>query len=345
MIALFTVCSTLLIAHPAQAHPAQAHPAQAHPAQAHPARQAAPPAAQQPHARTAGKPQQNSPRLPACGALHVVAHRGDRAYTENTVAAFRSAIRAGADAIETDVRTARDDRLVLMHDRTLGRTTTERGRVHMLTGREIHAVRTEDGQRVPYVDAALRFLHNRPRITGVLELKTMTRKSMVRLRRKVVDFKVMSQVTLSSKRVQDLRRAKRIMPHVRRKRLTWQPVRPRFTARIAHGVIIPLHRLGEPRVKRYKRAGLTVTAMASTKRRSRREMAKIGVDALSSNNIPGYVKHCRTPLPEPKPKRPAHASARAEEAAEAALADDAAVAAQKLGRIWVALTLPQTLHA
>jgi glycerophosphoryl diester phosphodiesterase len=334
MVALLTVCSTLLIAHPAQA-------------QAAPTPRAAPQEAQQPHSRTAGSTQRNAPRLPACGALYVVAHRGDRAYTENTVAAFRSAIRAGADAIETDVRTARDDRLVLMHDSTLGRTTMERGRVHMLTGPEIHAVRTEDGQRVPYVDAALRFLHNRPRITGVLELKTMTRKSMIRLRRKIVDFKVMNQVTLSSKHVKDLRRAKRLMPHVRRKRLTWQPVRPRFTARIAHGVIIPLDRLAEPRVKRYKRAGLGVTAMASTKRRSRREMAKIGVDALSSNNIPGYVEHCRTPLPEPKrkPTRPSRSSARAEQAAEAELANDAAAAAQQLGRLWVALTLPQSLEA
>jgi glycerophosphoryl diester phosphodiesterase len=326
MIALLTVCGPLLIAHPAHAVP--------------------PPRAA-PHTRTAGHAQAGAPRLPACGALYVVAHRGDRAYTENTVAAFRSAIRAGADAIETDVRTARDHRLVLMHDSTLGRTTTERGRVHMLTGREIHDVRTEDGQRVPYVDAALRFLRNHKRITGVLELKTMTRKSMIRLRRKIIDFKVMDQIRISSKRVEDLRRAKRIMPHVRRKRLTWRPVRPRYTARFAHGVIIPLDRLGEPRVERYKRAGLRVTAMASTKRRSRREMAKIGVDALSSNNIPGYVKHCRTPLPEPKrkPTGPSRSSARAEEVAEAELADDAAVAARQLGRIWVALTLPQTLDA
>lgn len=330
VIALLTVCSTLLTVHPAQAASAP---------------QAAQQAKQQAHTRAVGNGQKYAPRLPACGALHVVAHRGDRAYTENTVAAFRSAIRAGADAIETDVRTTRDHRLVLMHDSTLGRTTTERGRVHMLTAREIHRVRTEDGQRVPYVDAALRFLRNHKRITGVLELKTMTRKSMIRLRRKIIDFKVMDQVRISSKRVRDLRRAKRIMPHVRRKRLTWGPVRPRYTTRFANGVIIPLDRLGVPRVERYKRAGLRVTAMASTKRRSRREMARIGVDALSSNNIPGYVKHCRTPLPEPKRKSagPSRSDERDEQAAEAALADQAAVAARHLGRIWLALTLPQML--
>jgi glycerophosphoryl diester phosphodiesterase len=280
------------------------------------------------------------PRLPACGALHVVAHRGDRAHTENTVAAFRSAVHSGADAIETDVRVTSDGRLVLMHDSTLGRTTRERGRVHRMTGAEVHNVRTEDGQRVPYVDAALRFLRNRPRITGVLELKDMTRQSTIRLRRNILHYRVMDRVTISSKHVEDLKRAKRLMPHVRRMRLTWQPVRPAYTARFAHGVIIPLHRLGEPRVERYKRAGLAVTAMASTKRRSRKRMARIGVDAVSSNNVPGYVAHCRTPLPEPK-QRPPVSDPRAEPVSEAS--PDLGLTARRLGNIWVALTLPQSL--
>lgn len=239
-------------------------------------------------------------RIPACGSLDVVAHRGDHVHVENTVAAFRSAVKSGADAIETDVRTTRDHRLVLMHDRTLGRTTPERGRVHMLTAREIHAVRTNDGQRVPYVDAALRFVRNHKRIHGMLELKTMTRRSMIRLRGAIVRYGVMHRVAVSSKREKILRQAKRIMPHVRRKRLTWKPVRPHYTGRYANGVVIPLRTLARPRVKRYRAAGLQVTVMASTHRRSRRRMAQIGVDGLSTNNVPGFIEHCRTPRPVPK---------------------------------------------
>lgn len=246
-------------------------------------------------------------RVPACGALHVVAHRGDRDRTENTLGAFRSAVHRGADAVETDLRTSSDGRLVLLHDRTLGRTTHERGRVRKLTGREIHAVRTNDGQHVPYVDMVLRFLHDRPRISGVIELKSMTRPSMVLLRHKMVRFHVMRQVTLSSKHPKYLKRAKRMMPHVRRDRLTWRPLRPKQAAHYLNGVIIPLWQLDNARVDRYQQAGLRVVAMASVKRRSRKRMAKIGLDAVSSNNIPGFVKFCRTP--RPAPRRPHHARA------------------------------------
>ncbi|MGW7683814.1 inositol monophosphatase family protein [Kribbella sp. NPDC054772] len=50
------------------------------------------------------------------------AHRGDvERYRENTVAAVRSAVEAGADFVEIDVRVTRDGRVVLLHDATLER--------------------------------------------------------------------------------------------------------------------------------------------------------------------------------------------------------------------------------
>ncbi len=50
----------------------------------------------------------------------IVAHRGDSAaYRENTLTAFRSAIEAGADRVELDVRTTADGVSVVLHDLTL----------------------------------------------------------------------------------------------------------------------------------------------------------------------------------------------------------------------------------
>jgi glycerophosphoryl diester phosphodiesterase len=54
----------------------------------------------------------------------VVAHRGDSSmFPENTLPAFESARRLGADAVEFDVRCTRDGTLVCIHDGTLDRTT------------------------------------------------------------------------------------------------------------------------------------------------------------------------------------------------------------------------------
>ncbi len=51
---------------------------------------------------------------------HVAAHRGDSSrFRENTLPAIRSAIAAGADFVEIDVRVSRDGQVVVLHDSTL----------------------------------------------------------------------------------------------------------------------------------------------------------------------------------------------------------------------------------
>ena len=58
----------------------------------------------------------------------LAAHRGDKKkYPENTMPAFESALRFGADMIETDVHMTKDGHLVLIHDRNLLRTTGVNG--------------------------------------------------------------------------------------------------------------------------------------------------------------------------------------------------------------------------
>ncbi|WP_341837209.1 glycerophosphodiester phosphodiesterase family protein [Chitinophaga pollutisoli] len=60
----------------------------------------------------------------------VAAHRAAHAdYPENSVAAIREAIRLGADIAELDVQRTKDGVFVLMHDRTITRTTGQPGSV------------------------------------------------------------------------------------------------------------------------------------------------------------------------------------------------------------------------
>ncbi|MBW3659978.1 MAG: glycerophosphodiester phosphodiesterase, partial [Actinobacteria bacterium] len=54
----------------------------------------------------------------------VSAHRGGAAYApENTMVAFRNAVRLGVDQLEADTQLTADGRLVLIHDDTVDRTT------------------------------------------------------------------------------------------------------------------------------------------------------------------------------------------------------------------------------
>lgn len=64
----------------------------------------------------------------------VAAHRAENpAFPENSVAAIKEAIRRGVDIIEVDVRETKDGVMVIMHDKTLDRTTTGKGLVADMT--------------------------------------------------------------------------------------------------------------------------------------------------------------------------------------------------------------------
>jgi glycerophosphoryl diester phosphodiesterase len=70
--------------------------------------------------------------------LLIIGHRGASASApENTLAAFRTAIDAGADGLEFDVRLARDDVPVVIHDATLNRTGRTNALVSDLTSKEL----------------------------------------------------------------------------------------------------------------------------------------------------------------------------------------------------------------
>jgi glycerophosphoryl diester phosphodiesterase len=58
------------------------------------------------------------------------AHRGAMAtYPENTISAFRAAVKAGAHMVEFDVWLTKDNEMVVIHDATVDRTTNGKGKV------------------------------------------------------------------------------------------------------------------------------------------------------------------------------------------------------------------------
>ncbi|CAL1517799.1 glycerophosphodiester phosphodiesterase family protein [Chitinophaga sp. MM2321] len=70
--------------------------------------------------------------------IMVAAHRSAHTnYPENSLAAIREAIRQGIDIAELDVRLTKDSVLVLMHDKTITRTTGQKGEVSSFTYGEL----------------------------------------------------------------------------------------------------------------------------------------------------------------------------------------------------------------
>ncbi len=80
----------------------------------------------------------------------VVAHRGDwRNHCENSLEAIESSIEMGVDIVEIDLACTKDGYIVLMHDKTIDRTTTGTGRVEDYTLEQIKRLRLRNGQGQP----------------------------------------------------------------------------------------------------------------------------------------------------------------------------------------------------
>ena len=96
----------------------------------------------------------------------VCAHRGnDGTMPENTTLAWANAVKLGAEMVEMDVHRCKTGELVIMHDRTVDRTTNGKGRVSELTFAEIRALDAScrkgrptagfSGVKVPTFDEAI----------------------------------------------------------------------------------------------------------------------------------------------------------------------------------------------
>lgn len=78
-------------------------------------------------------------------SVKVTAHRaGSRAAPENSLAALRLSIAAGADFVEIDVQQTADGHVVLMHDRDLRRTTGDARDVNEVTLADLKDLRLRD---------------------------------------------------------------------------------------------------------------------------------------------------------------------------------------------------------
>ncbi|MCF8461798.1 MAG: hypothetical protein K9G46_13825 [Flavobacteriales bacterium] len=74
--------------------------------------------------------------------IQVTAHRGASGYApENTLSSVRKALEIGVDRVEIDVQQTADGMVVLLHDKTLDRTTNSKGKISAMTYAELKEVK------------------------------------------------------------------------------------------------------------------------------------------------------------------------------------------------------------
>ena len=100
----------------------------------------------------------------------IIAHRGASEYEpENTLKSFKKAIDLGAELIEFDVRLSKDNSLVIMHDKTVDRTTNGSGIVREMTLSQLKELDAGEGEKIPTFEEALKLIKGKAK--PVVEIK------------------------------------------------------------------------------------------------------------------------------------------------------------------------------
>ena len=147
----------------------------------------------------------------------VSAHRGGavEGYPENCIATFERALEASFSILEIDLRLARDDRIVLLHDATLQRTTNGVGNVKDFTLPELKRLRLKDPTgaltpfEIPTLDEAIEWARGKTIL--ILDLKDAP---LERCIRKIQQHKAQSFVMIMAYRIEDIQKCHNLDPDI-----------------------------------------------------------------------------------------------------------------------------------
>jgi glycerophosphoryl diester phosphodiesterase len=100
----------------------------------------------------------------------VIAHAGGAALgPENTMAAINASLAAGVEAIEIDVRRSSDGVPILIHDRSVARTTGGEGNVDEMTVEQLQTLDAGNGEKIPKLSDVIDVVKGKARLN--IEIK------------------------------------------------------------------------------------------------------------------------------------------------------------------------------
>lgn len=227
----------------------------------------------------------------------IIGHRGASAVApENTIAAFRAAIAAGADGIEFDVRLTRDGVPVIIHDNSLYRTARLPHRIAGVTWSELQQI----DDTVPSLEQ-LFTLFEQNDLGLYLEMKSDTPAEHVPLAkaccRLIRQYSFRERLMIECFDLNALALVKNIDSDIKTAALFQQSLVPRQRViekalAIGASAIALHHRLAsEPLVQKGKDAGLHVAVWTVDDPAWVERAKATGIDALITNDPAAMLAH------------------------------------------------------
>jgi glycerophosphoryl diester phosphodiesterase len=211
-----------------------------------------------------------------------IGHRGAKAYEpENTLISFQRAIEFGANAVELDVRKTKDNKLVVIHNADVNKTTNGEGSISELTLNEIKKLVTDKNQKIPTFEEALTSIGKQVKV--LVELKETGYENAVL---KVISKKgLIDNVIIISFNEDALRKIRELnkevktgLVYVRHK----NPIQSALDLKASY--LLPLYRFTHSaNVKKAHENGLKVIVWTINTKEEVAEYVKKGVDGIASD--------------------------------------------------------------
>ncbi|MFT8928605.1 MAG: glycerophosphodiester phosphodiesterase [Sporolactobacillus sp.] len=162
----------------------------------------------------------------------IIAHRGSKSNRpENTLAAFEEAKRVKSDGIELDVHLTKDQKVVVIHDEKVNRTTNGKGQIKNFTLEELKQLDAGSwfspkykGEKIPTLIEVLQLLAD---YRGILNIEFKTDRNIYpgieeRVFQLVQNYRSNYSVVYSSFNHESLMRMKKINPQAETALLLWE---------------------------------------------------------------------------------------------------------------------------
>lgn len=225
----------------------------------------------------------------------ILAHRGaSRSAPENTMAAFRTALDAGAEGIELDLQMTGCGSLMVLHDESVDRTTDGSGYLAAMTAEQVRRLDAGSwfsdryrGEKVPYLSEVLELISGQDVLLNI-ELKNgvIPYAGMEERLVEALSHYPAQQVLISSFNHYSLRHLKRLAPNVTCGALYMAGlVEPWFySRRLGVEALHPLHLNIVPElVTGCRKRGVKLYPWTVDDPARMSEMFRMGVDGLITN--------------------------------------------------------------
>ena len=216
--------------------------------------------------------------------MQVIAHRGASFFEpENTLRAVERAVKMGADFVEVDVRMSKDNRLVIMHDADINRTTDGKGLVKDYTLQELKKLDAGDGETIPTLDEVIACVKDR--VCLVIEIKEPGTEG--KILEKINENKLENTI-LTSFYHKSIKNARKMNPSVDAGIIfTCQPVDVnQMASNASANIIFPGYKyLDDDLIKQAHRNGILVYPWTIDDKGIFEKLVEIGVEGIVTNKL------------------------------------------------------------